>query len=86
MAAVPPLMLKTDANPEGTDISVFDGFRQALAADRAEFFQAVASGPFYGFNRDGVTPSEPVIANWSRQGMTGSAVAHRSPRATRTAC
>ncbi|WP_258371176.1 alpha/beta fold hydrolase [Curtobacterium sp. MCBD17_021] len=76
VSAVPPLMVKTDANPEGTDISVFDGFRQALAANRAEFFQAVASGPFYGFNRDGVTPSEPVIANWWRQGMTGSAVAH----------
>jgi non-heme chloroperoxidase len=76
VSAVPPLMVKTEANPEGTDISVFDGFRQALAANRAEFFQAVASGPFYGFNRDGVTPSEPVIANWWRQGMTGSAVAH----------
>jgi len=76
VSAVPPLMVKTDANPEGTDISVFDGFRQALAANRAEFFQAVASGPFYGFNRDGVTPSEPVIANWWRQGMTGSALAH----------
>jgi non-heme chloroperoxidase len=76
VSAVPPLMVKTDGNPEGTDISVFDGFRQALAANRAEFFQAVASGPFYGFNRDGVTPSEPVIANWWRQGMTGSAVAH----------
>jgi non-heme chloroperoxidase len=76
VSAVPPLMVKTDANPEGTDISVFDGFRQALAANRAEFFQAVASGPFYGFNREGVTPSEPVIANWWRQGMTGSAVAH----------
>ncbi|MGY2900260.1 pimeloyl-ACP methyl ester carboxylesterase [Curtobacterium sp. PvP017] len=61
---------------EGTDVSVFDGFRQAPAANRAEFFQAVASGPFSGFNRDGVTPSEPVIANWWRQGMTGSAVAH----------
>jgi non-heme chloroperoxidase len=76
VSAVPPLMVKTDANPDGTDISVFDGFRQALAANRAEFFQAVASGPFYGFNRDGVTPSEPVIANWWRQGMMGSAVAH----------
>jgi non-heme chloroperoxidase len=76
VSAVPPLMVKTDANPEGTDVSVFDGFRQALAANRAEFFHAVASGPFYGFNRDGVTPSEPVIANWWRQGMTGSAVAH----------
>ncbi|OII21153.1 alpha/beta fold hydrolase [Frigoribacterium sp. MCBA15_019] len=76
VSAVPPLMVKTDANPDGTDISVFDGFRQALAANRAEFFQAVASGPFYGFDRDGATPSEPVIANWWRQGMTGSAVAH----------
>ncbi|MET3453358.1 alpha/beta hydrolase [Curtobacterium sp. 1544] len=76
VSAVPPLMVRTEANPEGTDISVFDGFRQALAANRAEFFQAVASGPFYGFNRDGVTPSELVIANWWRQGMTGSALAH----------
>ncbi|WP_420369667.1 alpha/beta fold hydrolase [Curtobacterium sp. L1-20] len=76
VSAVPPLMVKTESNPEGTDIAVFDGFRQALAANRAEFFQAVASGPFYGFNRDGVTPSEPVIANWWRQGMTGSAIAH----------
>lgn len=76
VSAVPPLMVKTEANPEGTDISVFDGFREALAANRAEFFQAVASGPFYGFNRPGVTPSEPVIANWWRQGMTGSAIAH----------
>ncbi|PZE86998.1 alpha/beta fold hydrolase [Curtobacterium sp. MCBD17_032] len=76
VAAVPPLMLKTEANPEGTDISVFDGFRRALAANRADFFRAVASGPFYGYNRPGVTPSEPVIDNWWRQGMTGSAVAH----------
>jgi len=76
VSAVPPLMVKTEANPDGTDISVFDGFRAALAANRAEFFQAVASGPFYGFNRDGATPSEPVIANWWRQGMTGSALAH----------
>lgn len=76
VAAVPPLMLKTDANPEGTDISVFDGFREALAANRAEFFQAVASGPFYGYNRPGVELSEPVVANWWRQGMTGSALAH----------
>ncbi|WP_413600305.1 alpha/beta fold hydrolase [Curtobacterium sp. Curtsp57] len=76
VSAVPPLMVKTDANPDGTDISVFDGFREALAANRAEFFQDVAAGPFYGFNRDGVTPSEPVIANWWRQGMTGSALAH----------
>jgi non-heme chloroperoxidase len=76
VSAVPPLMVKTEANPEGTDISVFDGFREALAANRSEFFQAVASGPFYGFNRPGATSSEPVVANWWRQGMTGSAVAH----------
>ncbi len=76
VAAVPPLMLKTDANPDGTPIDVFDGFRAALAANRAEFFEAVASGPFYGFNRDGVTPLQRVIDNWWRQGMTGSALAH----------
>jgi len=76
VSSVPPLMVQTDANPEGTPISVFDGFREALAANRAEFFQAVASGPFYGFNRPGATVSEPVIANWWRQGMTGSALAH----------
>ncbi|WP_291045915.1 alpha/beta hydrolase [Herbiconiux sp.] len=76
VSSVPPLMVQTDANPEGTPVSVFDGFRSALAANRAEFFQAVASGPFYGFNRKGVTPSQPVIANWWRQGMTGSALAH----------
>jgi non-heme chloroperoxidase len=76
VSAVPPLMVKTESNPEGTDISVFDGFRQALAANRAEFFRAVASGPFYGFNREGATVSEPVVDNWWRQGMTGSALAH----------
>ncbi|MWV47945.1 alpha/beta fold hydrolase [Rathayibacter sp. VKM Ac-2803] len=76
VSAVPPLMVKTEANPEGTDISVFDGFREALAANRAGFFRAVASGPFYGFNRPGATISEPVIDNWWRQGMTGSALAH----------
>ncbi len=69
-------MLQSDSNPEGTPLAVFDGFREALAANRAEFFEAVASGPFYGFNREGVTPSQPVIDNWWRQGMTGSAQAH----------
>ena len=76
VSSVPPLMVKTDSNPEGEDISVFDGYRSALAANRAEFYQAVASGPFYGFNRPGAKVSEPVIANWWRQGMTGSAQAH----------
>jgi len=76
VAAVPPLMLQTEANPEGLPLAVFDGFRSALAANRAEFFQAVASGPFYGFNRPDATVSEPVVANWWRQGMMGSALAH----------
>ncbi len=76
VSSVPPLMVQTAANPEGTPLSVFDGFRSALAANRAEFYQAVASGPFYGSNREGATVSEPVIANWWRQGMTGSAQAH----------
>jgi non-heme chloroperoxidase len=76
VSAVPPLMVKTEANPEGTPLSVFDGFRTALAANRAEFYQAVAAGPFYGFNRSDAEVSEPVIANWWRQGMMGSALAH----------
>jgi non-heme chloroperoxidase len=76
VAAVPPLMVQTDGNPDGTPIAVFDGFRTALAANRADFFQAVAAGPFYGFNRPGATVSDAVIANWWRQGMMGSALAH----------
>jgi len=76
VSAVPPLMLKTDKNPEGLPIEVFDGFRQALAANRAQFFLDVASGPFYGFNREGANVSQGVINNWWRQGMIGSAKAH----------
>lgn len=76
VAAVPPIMVQTEANPDGTPLAVFDGFRGALAANRSEFFHAVAAGPFYGFNRDGATVSEPVVENWWRQGMTGSALAH----------
>ncbi|MBK4349114.1 alpha/beta fold hydrolase [Lacisediminihabitans changchengi] len=75
VCAIPPLMVQTDANPDGTPLSVFDGYREALAANRAEFYQAVASGPFYGFNRPGATVSQPVIDNWWRQGMMGSALA-----------
>ena len=59
-----PAILDHEPKGGGTPISVFDGFREALAANRAEFFEAVASGPFYGFNREGVTPSQPVIDNW----------------------
>ncbi|MBZ9794687.1 alpha/beta hydrolase [Mesorhizobium sp. ES1-4] len=76
VSAVPPLMLKTEKNPEGTPIEVFDGFRAALAANRAQFFLDVASGPFYGFNRPGTKVSQGVIDNWWRQGMMGAANAH----------
>ncbi|WP_280171641.1 alpha/beta fold hydrolase [Agrobacterium pusense] len=76
VSAVPPLMVKTDSNPEGTPIEVFDGFRAALAANRAQFFLDVPSGPFYGYNRSGAEPSKGVIENWWRQGMMGSAKAH----------
>src|SRR3546814_11458826 len=69
-------MVKGDANPDCTPVSVFDGFRTALAANRAEFFLAVASGPFYGFNRPGAKVSQATIENWWRQGMMGSALAH----------
>ena len=76
VSAVPPLMVKTDGNPDGTPVEVFDGFRSALAANRAQFFLDVPAGPFYGYNRDGAEPSEGVIKNWWRQGMMGSAKAH----------
>ena len=76
VSAVPPLMVKTDGNPGGTPIEVFDGFRKALSANRAQFYLDVASGPFYGFNRDGADVSQGTIQNWWRQGMIGSAKAH----------
>ena len=76
VSAIPPLMLKTAANPEGTPVAVFDGFREALAANRAQFYLDVASGPFYGFNRPGAKISEAIIRNWWRQGMMGGTLAH----------
>jgi len=76
ISAVPPLMLKTAANPGGLPKDVFDGFQAQLAANRSVFYQDIASGSFYGFNRPGAKASEPVIANWWRQGMMGSAKAH----------
>jgi pimeloyl-ACP methyl ester carboxylesterase len=76
VSAVPPLMLKAEANPEGLPMEVFDGFRSALAANRAQFFRDVPAGPFYGFNRDGAAVQEGVIQNWWRQGMMGGAKAH----------
>ena len=69
-------MLKTDANPGGLPIEVFDSFREGTAFNRAQFFLDVATGPFYGFNRPGATVAEGVIRNWWRQGMMGGAKAH----------
>jgi non-heme chloroperoxidase len=76
ISAVPPLMVQTDSNPKGTPKSVFDDYQAALAANRSEFYVAVASGPFYGFNRPGVETREPLVQNWWRQGMMGGAKAH----------
>ena len=76
IAAVPPIMLKTPNNPNGLPLEVFDGFRAALIANRAQFFLDVPSGPFYGFNRSGAKISQGVIQNWWRQGMMGGAKAH----------
>lgn len=76
IGAVPPLMLKTEANPGGLPLEIFDGFRAALAANRAQFYRDVPAGPFYGFNRDGAQVSQGVIDNWWRQGMQGGAKAH----------
>ena len=76
IGAVPPIMLRTPANPGGLPIEVFDGFRAALLANRAQFFLDIPAGPFYGYNRPGAKPSEGVIRNWWRQGMSGGAKAH----------
>ena len=69
-------MVKTDANPEGLPKDVFDDLQAQLAANRSEFYRALPTGPFYGFNRPGVESSEAIIANWWRQGMMGGAKAH----------
>ena len=74
--AVPPIMVKTSANPGGLPIEVFDGLRRSLADNRAQFYLDFASGPFYGFNRPGVKPMPGVFQNWWRQAMMGSAKAH----------
>jgi non-heme chloroperoxidase len=76
MGAVPPIMVQSEKNPGGLPLEVFDGFRAALAANRAQFFRDVPAGPFYGFNRPGGQVSEGVIQNWWRQGMMGGAKAH----------
>lgn len=76
IGAVPPIMVKTERYPGGLPIEVFDGFRKALAADRASFYREVASGPFYNFNRPGAKVLPAVVDNWWRQGMMGGAKAH----------
>jgi non-heme chloroperoxidase len=76
MSAVPPLMVKTPANPGGLDKAVFDDLQAQLAANRSQFYYDLAAGPFYGFNRPGAKVSEPTVRNWWRQGMMGGAKAH----------
>ncbi len=76
IGAVPPIMVKSDKNPGGLPLEVFDSFRAALAANRAQFFYDIPAGPFYGYNRPGAKVSKGVIDNWWRQGMMGSAKAH----------
>jgi len=76
VSAVPPIMVKSDKNPKGLPMEVFDGLRASLAANRAQFYLDVASGPFYGFNREGAKVLPGTIQNWWRQGMIGGAKAH----------
>ena len=63
---------RRNSNPGGTRIEVFDGYRAALAANRAQLYLDIPTGPFYNFNRTGVAPIEGLIRNWWRQGMMGS--------------
>jgi non-heme chloroperoxidase len=76
LSAVPPLMVKTPANPGGLPKAVFDGLQARLAASRTQFYYDLAAGPFYGYNRTGAQASQAVIWNWWRQGMMGGAKAH----------
>jgi non-heme chloroperoxidase len=76
IGAVPPIMVQSDKNPGGLPLAVFDGFRAALAANRAQFYIDVPAGPFYGFNRAGAKVSQGIIDNWWRQGMMGGTKAH----------
>jgi non-heme chloroperoxidase len=76
ISSVPPLMVKTAANPGGLPKEVFDGFQAQVATNRAQFYMDLPTGPFYGYNRSGAKPSQGVIENWWRQGMMGGAKAH----------
>jgi non-heme chloroperoxidase len=76
IGAVPPVMVQKESNPGGIPIETFDGYRAALAANRAQLYLDFASGPFYGYNRPGAVPSEGIIRNWFRQAMMGGIKAH----------
>ena len=76
ISAVPPIMIKTAANPGGLPKEVFDGLQAQLAANRSQFYYDLAAGPFYGYNRPGAKSSQAVVLNWWRQGMMGGAKAH----------
>jgi non-heme chloroperoxidase len=76
VAAVPPLMVKSAANPAGLPKDVFDGIQKQVATNRARFYRDLPATAFYGFNRPGVQAQEGLIQNWWRQGMMGSVKAH----------
>ncbi|HCA5042235.1 TPA: alpha/beta hydrolase [Acinetobacter baumannii] len=76
ISAVPPLMVKTESNPDGLPKEVFDDLQNQLFKNRSQFYYDVPAGPFYGYNRPGAKVSEPVVLNWWRQGMMGGAKAH----------
>jgi non-heme chloroperoxidase len=76
IGAVPPVMVKSETNPGGTPIEAFDGYRTALAANRAQLYLDIPTGPFYGYNRPGAQISQGIIQNWYRQGMMGGIKAH----------
>ena len=76
ISSVPPLMVKAPTNPGGLPKEVFDDMQAQLAANRSNFYRSIAAGPFFGYNRPGITPCEPIIQNWWRQGMMGCAKAH----------
>lgn len=76
IASVTPVMIASEANPDGVPLEVFDGLRAALVANRAQFFLDLPTGPFYGFNREGAKVSQGMINNWWRQGMTGGVKPH----------
>ena len=76
ISSVPPIMVKTPANPGGLPKKVFDDWQAQVATNRAQFYRDVPAGPFYGFNRPDAKVHEGVIQNWWRQGMMGGAKAH----------